>query len=398
MKQTFVILIALTLLAACAPGPIATPVLAPTTIATPVPMATATMLVPTATAVPMPTKTPIPLTFELLGVPASYNPKMDGWGIQDMQLWHDRIYLAHGAWIKTSYGPIRALYYDFNSEKFIHDENFIFQEEAIEKIQIFNDTLYVPGVDARENPDYYGNLFYKKWDGKWTKLPTIPHGAHIWDVAVLGNLFFASGIDSLQDAGVIWMSADYGQTWKVNFKSAANRTEGTHASFFLLKERLYATIARDGCLMFDNQSWIKKNCMDDRLFIGVYKNALYRNMVVMVPYWNENGNSLEQSLFFFDGQEAWSVKFSLRVTDVVSTSEGLYVLAGTTSGEGSIFRATSLDCHCDKDFTRIVDFDMSKDRPKHPRGNDPISLEYANGRFYVAFADGRLFRSKPYQP
>lgn len=315
-----------------------------------------------------------------------------------MQFWHDRIYLGHGDWDKTNAGPIRALYFDLNSEKFVHDDNFNFNDEAIEKFQIFNDTLYAPGADATENWDY-GNFYYKQWGGKWNKLRTIPGGIHVWDIAAQGKTLFASGVYG-QGAGAayIWKSTDNGQTWIESYKSAARSTLESHASFFVFRERLYATIARDGCLIFNDEAWTKSNCIEDHLYSGVYKNAIYRNTVVMVPYWNERGNTLDRRLFFFDGQVAWSVAFPLTVTDVVSAEEGLYVLIGTSSGTGSILRAANLDCRCEKDFERIVDFDMSKDRPQHARGYDPTSMVYANGRFYLGFLDGRLFRSKPYQP
>jgi len=81
------------------------------------------------------------------------------------------------------------------------------------------------------------------------------------------------------------------------------------------------------------------------------------------------------------------------------------VLTGEATGEGAIFRSSGLDCPCEGDFAPLFALDLGATRTADtgPRacpdlGSAPLSLEYADGRFYVGAADGPLFRSGPYAP
>lgn len=377
--------------------------ISPTSIAilstsTPIPPTTPTLVPPTPTpARVLPTLTPtrIPFEFEFLGVPASYNKISRHWSLVDLQLWHNRIYLAHGDWDWNT-GPVRAIYYDLDTEKFVQDDDFAFSEQAIEKFNIYNDVLYVPGTDTTQSHDI-GNLYYKNWGGKWIQIRTIPKAIHVFDVAVQGTTMAASGPADYPvfGAAYIWTSTDNGRTWKQSFPihPGASNNVPLQVILFVLEDRIYAATPQDGCFVFSNNTWVKASCLPDS-HTRVDKHVPHQNIVVMIPYWRSarNGNQL----YFFNGKEQWSVEFGLPVRDAVSTGDGLYVLVGTSVGNGSIFYASSLDCRCAKDFMRIVDFDMSKDKPQSDRGNDPFSLEYANGRFYIGFADGRLFRSQQY--
>jgi hypothetical protein len=127
---------------------------------TPTPKVTKSNQAPTATSTPLFSLTPDtshdtlarrfpsqiqPLSFELLGRPAADRNLSYHHAPWDLQLWHDRIYLAHGDWYINS-GPLRMLYYDLNTGEFIHEDSYILNEQGMEIFRVFDDILYLPGV------------------------------------------------------------------------------------------------------------------------------------------------------------------------------------------------------------------------------------------------------------
>lgn len=397
-------------LAACAPHQSTTPSFAVTTTVIPTTAEFQTLgqqgtIAPTSTpllAIPSRVQ---PLDFELLGVPASYKPIESHWSLWDLQLWHDRIYLAHGDWSSNT-GPMEMIYYDLNSGEVVHDEDFIVDEEALEIFRVYDDTLYAPGSDATEGWEF-GNIYFKRWGEPWIKRRSIPSGSHIWDIALFDKTLITIGTAAREPPdsyGAVWISRDDGQSWEWGPDlRAGGYTEAT--SLFVLGDMLYVTTTATGCLVFDGISWSEADCLIADIFVGtchVHKNARFENVIAMAP----NFCVSDTHIHFFDGEEHWAVDFGELVHDVVSTDDGLYVLSGEPSGKGAIYYSPRLTCHCAQDFTRIINLDMRDgESPADqyevnvcPMGNTPHSFEYANNRFYVGLADGRLFRSEPYQP
>ncbi|MGQ9597874.1 MAG: hypothetical protein ACUVWZ_00480 [Anaerolineae bacterium] len=342
----------------------------------------------------------MPVEFELIGTPANYHPAASHWGLGDLQHWHNRIYLAHGDWIRNT-GPVRLIYLDLETGTLVHDEGFVADEEALEIFRVFNDTLYAPGIDPRESP-MLGNLYLKPWGQSWLKRRSIPSAVHVWDVARLGRSLIAVGraIKNNLAFGAVWVSTDSGQSWQ---EGPDFQTDGygEATSLFVLADRAYATTVGTGCLAFDGDGWEEADCVPSSLFEAsahVHKNAWFEGTVAMAPYRCVDNTRL----YLFDGTRRWTVDFGEPVRDVVSTEGGLLVLTGVPSGKGSIFHAASLDCRCEQDFVRLINLDMSEGTPPvevtraeacSSLGHTPQSLEYVQGRFYIGLADGRLFRS-----
>jgi hypothetical protein len=340
-----------------------------------------------------------PLVFELLGTPAAYKEVGYHSALWDLQLWHDRIYLAHGDWYTNS-GPLRLIYYDLVTGTVVHDDEFTLDEDGMEHILLFGDNMYIPGTDASEGWDY-GNIYHMKWGESWIKLRTIPSAVHVWDIVSMYEAMVAIGQKGSN--GALWISRDNGQTWE---DGPDFQAEGYSMpmSGFVLGDKLYVTTVGTGCLDFDGQSWKPSDCLKSNIFEGtatVQKNVIFQGVAVMAPYWS----TLDNRLHFFDGQERWTVEFPEPVHDVITTERSLFVLAGDTSGQGAIYSAHGLDCRCEQDFSRIVNLDFQdEDLPakdddflRLTLGSTPHSIEYANNRFYIGLADGRLFQSTPYQ-
>ncbi|MGQ9584346.1 MAG: hypothetical protein ACUVXG_02975 [Anaerolineae bacterium] len=341
-----------------------------------------------------------PLDFKLLGVPGSYNPTPSHWSLWDLQRWHERIYVAHGDWLANT-GPVRAIYLDLENGEFIHDEGFIMDEEAIEVFRVCDDTLYAPGADSTESWDL-GTLYFKPWGGGWTKRRAIPSAVHLWDVALLDGTLIVAGRIAADDRGfgAVWASADGGMTWQPGPEfRGQGYAEAT--SLFVLGEQVYAPTVGTGCLVFDGSLWEKADCLISDIFEGtahVHKHAHFEEAVALVPY----ACVTDTRLHLFDGKERWTVDFKQPVRDAVSVEGGLFVLTGLPTGEGAIFHAPALSCHCTGDFTHVVQFraegggtTLQGDEPSPCHlGSAPLSLEVARGRFYVGLADGRLYQSE----
>jgi hypothetical protein len=338
-----------------------------------------------------------PLVFELLGTPAAYKETGYHSALWDLQLWHDRIYLAHGDW-HTNSGPLRLIYLDLMTGAFVHDNEFILDEDGMEHIRLYGDTMYIPGTDASESWDF-GNLYIMKWGESWIKLRTIPNAVHVWDIALLDELIVAIGQKGSD--GALWISSDGGRTWG-NGPDFQAEGYAMPMSGFVLENKIYVTTVGTGCLVYDGRFWRTSDCLKSNIFEGtaaVQKNAVFHGVVTMAPYWS----TLDNQIHFFDGEERWTVKFPEPIHDVITADKSLFVLAGDPSGKGAIYSAQDLDCRCEQDFNRIVylDFQDEEMPPKNDEflrptlGSTPHSIEFANGQFYIGLADGRLYRSTP---
>lgn len=346
----------------------------------------------------------VPVEFELIGIPANYHPVPSHWALWDLQRWHNRIYLAHGDWMNNT-GPVHLIYLNLETGAFVHDDGFVADEEALEIFRVFNDILYAPGIDAREDWAL-GNLYFKPWGRPWLKRRSIPAAIHVWDVAQLDNSLIAVGRVSKCDLalGAVWVSSDNGKSWQEG-PDFQNAGYGEPTSLFILANRAYATTVGTGCLAFDGDRWEEADCVPSSLFepsAHVHKNAWFKGAIVMAPYRCVD----DTHLYFFDGSERWTVDFGEPVRDVVSTDQGLLVLSGFPTGRGSIFHAASLACRCEEDFVQLIRFDAKDESAPVEQSTEaacslahtPQSLEFVDNRFHIGLADGRLFRSTEITP
>lgn len=341
-----------------------------------------------------------PIAFQLLGTPAQYRNRGYHSALWDLQLWHDRIYLAHGDWYVNT-GPLKTLYYDLHTGEFVHEDEFILEEHGMEIFRVFGGDLYLPGTEAMEELDH-GYLYHKTTNGPWEVSSPVPNGVHLWDVVLYRQYLVVIG--TTRSGGAIWLSTDGGQSWEdgpdIQVQGYAMPQSG-----FVLGDRLYITTVGTGCLMFDGHSWESSDCLPTGVFekaAAVQKNAIFNGVVIMVPHWA----TPDPRLHFFDGQNRWNVEFPEPVHDAIAVEGKLFVLTGDPSGRGYIYAAENLGCRCAGDFLRLVELDfrdegipLKEDEfMRQTLGSTPHSLEFAKGRFYIGLADGRLFRSSPFQP
>jgi len=354
--------------------------------------------------------------FQLLGTPARKAVPESAKAIADLQRWRDRLYVAYGD-VKAGAGPIPVVYYDLGARRFVHDDRFTADEEAIELYRVIGGTLYIPGADARErgssglgerlrrvipwlakqkesetsgrNREWeWGNLYYRSpVEGRWTKLRTIPHARRVLDVAAYrGHLYVATGSADYDPEScnggycpyaAVYRSADRGATWELAYK------ETGILQFWELHAyggKLYVT-AGALCRVCDGESWSPANCLPAGSGV-VRKHVMFQHLLALVP-----DRSWDGPLYLFDGVETKAIPLDHGVRDVVVIAGQLFVLTGAGDGRGAIYTTADVRCRCPRSFSQAMAFDF---------GSQPTALEYANGRFYIGLRDGRLYESAPY--
>lgn len=129
--------------------------------------------------------------------------------VWDMQVFNGHIYLGHGDF-NTNEGPIPVIYYDPAASKFV--THFTVDEEEISTFKVYNDKLFIPGTDAREDWTF-GNFYIVSLNNSYIKKRTIPNANHIFDIAYYnGQLYAATGTNK-NGWGEVLSSKDMGDNW-----------------------------------------------------------------------------------------------------------------------------------------------------------------------------------------
>jgi hypothetical protein len=148
--------------------------------------------------------------------------------INELFLFHDRLYIGHGDYGANT-GPTDVMYLDLSTGKFVTE--FTVQEEAITRYRVLSGKLVIPGVDSRESWTF-GNI-YVLGDRRWSKYRSVPRGIHVFDVAAVGDTWFAStGIymrltrhkNNGLASGAVFRSEDQGKSWFVQYTTPSTNT------------------------------------------------------------------------------------------------------------------------------------------------------------------------------
>ncbi|EQB29677.1 hypothetical protein [Sphingobium ummariense] len=131
--------------------------------------------------------------------------------IWTMEVFEDRLFLGAGnsanGGPSSNSGPVPVISYDGQA----FAEEYTVNEEQITHFYPTGGSLIVPGHDSRDDWSY-GNL-YRRADGRWTKLRTVPHGIHVYDIrAYAGRLVAVGG--AFDQSISAWISDDDAATWK----------------------------------------------------------------------------------------------------------------------------------------------------------------------------------------
>ena len=155
--------------------------------------------------------------------------------IWDMAVFENKIYFGAGNSSNEgpaqNAGPVPLISYNPTTNKFKNEA--ILQDEQIDVIKIFNNKMYIPGHDAKENWDF-ANFYIKESYQSVKKYRNIKDGLHVYDVAFHDNkIFLALGV---KNGAAVAISSDNAQNWKIQ------RLEHYRINSFLeVGDRLFAT-------------------------------------------------------------------------------------------------------------------------------------------------------------
>lgn len=166
---------------------------------------------------------------EVLGSPYSKiyssGEKVYARNVWDMKAFNGKLYIGAGNSSNEgpafNAGPVPLFSYNPTTNKFVQE--FITEDNQIDKFYVFNKTLYIPGHDFRGGNDY-GNLYYTNLNGKWGRMQNIPGSIHTYWLAMYNGNMFAAVAHNLYGSAVC-ISPDMGKTWEVaNLSGGGNRT------------------------------------------------------------------------------------------------------------------------------------------------------------------------------
>ncbi|NBJ16139.1 MAG: hypothetical protein FNP40_11375 [Dehalobacter sp. 4CP] len=172
---------------------------------------------------------------ELLGNP--FNKATFAKNVWDMQVYNNRIYLAHGDF-NTNAGPIPVIYYEPSAQKFI--TQYTVDEEEIAQYKVMDGKLYIPGTDSRGDWNN-GNFYTLEDNDQWLKNATIPNALHVFDMALYNGQLYAACGTSKTGWGEVLVSNDMGKTWTSRVPLGFTFYGSWATSLFELNQTLYAS-------------------------------------------------------------------------------------------------------------------------------------------------------------
>jgi hypothetical protein len=174
----------------------------------PLPCLVALALLGGCKAPPAP-REPLGAPARLLGAPF-HEASLYARNIWDLQAYAGRIYVGHGDAV-DNWGPITVWSIDPASGTLRAD--YTTAEEQVDALRVLADgALYLPGFDSRGRSA--SGSFYKLEKGVWRRRGTVPHGVHVFDLALHeGRLFAAIGAAGRPGQPTLLVSGDGGATW-----------------------------------------------------------------------------------------------------------------------------------------------------------------------------------------
>ncbi|MCX6051263.1 MAG: hypothetical protein NTZ60_02010 [Campylobacterales bacterium] len=194
--------------------------------------------------------------------------------IWDMAIFENKIYFGAGNSSNEgptqNAGPVPLISYNPTTNEFKTEA--IIQDEQIDVIKIFNNKMYIPGHDARENWDF-ANFYIKESNQSVKKYRNIKDGLHVYDVAFRDNkIFLALGV---RNGAAVAISTDNAQNWEIQ-KLNHYRVN----SFLEVGNRLFAI------KHFPSSSDLQKMSQSNKNFF--FSVAEYENNREFVPNYKLN--------------------------------------------------------------------------------------------------------------
>lgn len=331
-------------------------------------------------------------------------PKNDAADCQARSVWclqafEERVYVGYGDWdynrgpiavwnfapkarqaARTAGLPARYHFAAVNGVPLEFLQEFVVQEESIDRFRVRDGMLLIPGIDGNKahGPEgfLYGSVYLRR-KGFWTKFGTVPQARHVYDVLSRNGKLFVSG--TLPGG---WMvSEDDGLSWQVVGEGVEELGDGEMAvvgdAVWLFGER--------GVSVYRNRK-LEKRVLDPCPTCAsstAYRVTPFAGGVVYTTFhaWGELKETRHPLLVLRDldeGAKVVSAFADKAVRDVCVEGSTLYVLvAGKPAGNGQ-FPGEIYSTEDLRTWTRLAAFTLPA---------TPSAFARQEGAFYVGTAN-----------
>jgi hypothetical protein len=318
--------------------------------------------------------------------------------INVLTLFQSRLYLGHGDWHKNT-GPTDVIYYDIEGKKFATE--YRVEEEAIVRYRRNGKRLFLPGTDSTESWEF-GNLYVHE-DSAWKKHRTIPRGLHVFDFAEHdGRWYVATGsyFDSIKKGpwiGAIYSSTNQAASWQYEFTTSSSQGRVSRiTSLMPYRGRLFAVTQTDGPIprepgvktkqynrvakpvVHDGAGWFPADILSGVDLVQTIEPFVFANHLLLSVRQGRYGDQFKNQwlLFAYDNRSTRQIPLECdRIVDTLVKEDRLILLLAR-KGKHSLVETTDLV--------------QWKTHPIAPQFKQPLSVEYADGTYYLGLTDGTV--------
>lgn len=192
----------------------------------------------------------------------------------------------------------------YDPESHTWEKAFKLNEQGVIRLEVYNETLYVPGYDANDGGWDLGNIYI--YDGNtWVERRTVPRAVHTYGIAVYkGKIYLSADIfdqppkdvsltsGKVPIYGRVVSSADNGITWKDEYRGP---TMGQDVGLITVFKDQIVLNARGDLVIFDGKIWRFLN-HDNASFLYVLDYTIDRDLLLLgTPF----------GLCYYDGKRTW---------------------------------------------------------------------------------------------
>jgi hypothetical protein len=311
--------------------------------------------------------------------------------IWDMRIYNDAIYLGCGD-LWNNRGPVVVKSFSNMDSEILLEEELIIDEEMLSIFRIYENTLFIPGIDPTQHKEQkvFGNYYFKK-SGVWKKQNTIPYATHVYDLALFNNMIFISY--SVGSQLTTKKSLDNGKTWENIVPGSTTQPYGM--ALIPLKNQLLF-LGYDFYQVYKNGEFqtfpLKEIIITSSNRVESFGNGILSSPVALYTLGLNEPNLNEQIPLFFleDFQKGPSPihefnKKGIYVRDLVIKGKYCYILYVVNNSNNNyktgIKRSQNL-----YDWEKITEFKVPA---------LPYSFEILNNEIYIGLGNGWYDINRP---
>jgi len=330
----------------------------------------------------------IPPIYTEQGIPLEnkFSASSNARTVWDMIMFDGYLYVGCGDYDKNA-GPCDVMRYNLTTKKW--ENSGTVQDEQINRFQLVNGDLIIPGMDAKEGVyDWsYGN-YYQLENNEWKTVRSIPNAQHVFDIIKHNGLIFA-GIGVGRGSYPVAVSSDEG----ISFIQVPLYKNGIAVNIddkddyrvydlFYLNKHVYALFEKDvyryeeGIFIYEF-SWGNKIVNANEFNLSMQK-VFFKDM-----WFFSTG-------YVFCADEVNNFKYlplaeGVNIVDMYVDNDILYALHSKKIDVGYEVAVYKNESGNAEDFIKVTDFDYEI---------PAISLAVENNTFYFGMGIPYVFSAK----